>query len=328
MDMLHLQRFRREARVAARLHHTNIVPVFGVGEQDGVHYYAMQFIDGESLQAPCFQPRGFSTIAQWGLQIAEALAYAHGQGVLHRDVKPSNLLLDRAGNIWLTDFGLAKAEVLPDLTRAGDVVGTLRYMAPEQLDGAADGRSDVYSLGLVLYELLTGRPAFDAADRNQLVKQVTQEEPPPPRRLGRRAPRDLDTIVVKAIAKEPARRYSTALARLFWSTKRPKEAEEAYGQALPLLEKLVADQPTVRSFRSDLANNLNHLAVLLQTTGRPDEAAAAYRRALALQERLAAELTSTPAYQHDLAGTLNNLAKLLTARGDPAEARRLLERAI
>ncbi len=190
MDVLHLQRFRREARAAARLHHTNIVPVFGVGEQDGVHYYAMQFIYGESLQAPCFQPRGFSTIAQWGLQIAEALAYAHGQGVLHRDVKPSNLLLDRAGNIWLTDFGLAKAEVLPDLTRAGDVVGTLRYMAPEQLDGAADGRSDVYSLGLVLYELLTGRPAFDAADRNQLVKQVTQEEPPPPRRLDRRVPRD------------------------------------------------------------------------------------------------------------------------------------------
>lgn len=212
MDVLHSQRFRREARAAARLHHTNIVPVFGIGEQDGVHYYAMQFIEGESLQTVGARATDCKSVARWGWQIAEALAYAHGHGVLHRDVKPSNLLLDRAGNVWLTDFGLARADGLPDLTRTGDVVGTLRYMAPEQLDGTADGRSDVYSLGLVLYELLTRRPAFSAADRNQLVKQVTQEEPPAPRRLDGRIPSDLDTIVVKAIAKEPERRYSSAAA--------------------------------------------------------------------------------------------------------------------
>src|SRR5581483_4012922 len=125
----------------------------------------------------------FAAIARWGLQVAEALAYAHGQGVLHRDIKPSNLLLDRQGTVWVTDFGLARAEGLPDLTRTGDLVGTLRYMAPEQLDGRADARSDLYSLGLTLYELVTGRPAFDAADRNQLVKQVMQDEPPRPRQL-------------------------------------------------------------------------------------------------------------------------------------------------
>ena len=151
-------------------------------------------------------------VARVGLQVAEALAYAHGQRILHRDIKPSNLLLDTRGNVWVADFGLAKASDGEDLTHTGDVVGTLRYLAPERLRGQSDPRGDVYSLGLTLYELLTLRPAFDAADRERLIQQVTQGEPPRPRQLDAGVPRDLETIVLKAIAREPGHRYATAAA--------------------------------------------------------------------------------------------------------------------
>ena len=130
-----------------------------------------------------------------------------GQSVLHRDIKPSNLLLDETGNVWVTDFGLAKATSGGDnLTHTGDIVGTLRYMAPERFNGRGDLCSDIYSLGLTLYELLTLRPAFDEADRSKLVIQVTQEEPPRPRKLNPAVPRDLETVVLKAIARDPAHR--------------------------------------------------------------------------------------------------------------------------
>ena len=151
-------------------------------------------------------------MARVGVQVAEALAYAHGQRILHRDIKPSNLLLDTRGNVWVADFGLAKASDGEDLTHTGDVVGTLRYLAPERLRGQSDPRGDVYSLGLTLYELLTLRPAFDAADRERLIQQVTQGEPPRPRQLDAGVPRDLETIVLKAIAREPGHRYATAAA--------------------------------------------------------------------------------------------------------------------
>src|SRR5262249_44425707 len=141
----------------------------------------------------------------------DALPHAANQGVLHRDIKPSNLLLDDTGNVWVTDFGLAKAQGDgDDLTRTGDVVGTLRYMAPERFNGQGDLRSDVYSLGLTLYELLTLRPAFQEADRNKLVKEVMPGEPVRPRKLNPTVPRDLETVVLKAIAREPAHRYQTA----------------------------------------------------------------------------------------------------------------------
>ena len=143
------------------------------------------------------------------MQVADALAYAQGQGVLHRDIKPSNLLLDDTGNVWVTDFGLAKADSdSDDLTHTGDVVGTLRYMAPERFNGQGDVRSDVYSLGLTLYELLTLRPAFDETDRNKLVKQVMHGEPIRPRKINPGVPRDLETVVLKAIHR-PAHRYQT-----------------------------------------------------------------------------------------------------------------------
>ena len=149
-------------------------------------------------------------MARVGLQVAEALAYAHRKGILHRDIKPSNLLLDQQGTVWVTDFGLAKAEGTDELTHTGDIVGTLRYMAPERFDGASLPQSDVYGLGLTLYEMLTLRPAFDDANRGRLIERVLHEPPAPPRKLDPRIPRDLETIVLKAIAKDPAERYATA----------------------------------------------------------------------------------------------------------------------
>jgi serine/threonine protein kinase len=325
-DSKHRQRFEREARAAGRLHHTNIVPVYGVGEQDGMHYYVMQFIDGlaldevlvelkrlreeskeakgakksskgskqtedaavfgagngaaatlavsavgiaESLASGRFEraPREkpdsgsedsqdalqnppapeaeetvvgrrsetlhgsgafalpgqseshskssscnvyWQSVARIGVQTAEALQYAHDQGIIHRDVKPGNLLLDTRGCVWVTDFGLAKAADQQNLTHTGDVLGTLRYMAPEQFDGRADPRSDVYSLGLTLYELLALRPAFNEIDRRKLIKQVTSGAPPRLRTLDSHIPRDLETIVYKAIDRDPSHRYLTA----------------------------------------------------------------------------------------------------------------------
>jgi hypothetical protein len=144
------------------------------------------------------------TVARIGIQVAEALAHAHGQGILHRDIKPSNLLLDREGNVWVTDFGLAKATGADDLTHTGDIIGTVRYMAPERFQGTGDARADLYALGLTLYELLALRPAFDETDRASLIRQVTQENPPRLRRLNRQVPLDLETIIHKVIARDPA----------------------------------------------------------------------------------------------------------------------------
>jgi WD40 repeat protein/serine/threonine protein kinase len=322
------RRFEREAKAAAKLHHTNIVPVFGVGEQDGQPYFVMQYIHGlgldqvidelrrltknktggafpsdqpavslandndgsararakwaaprldisaaevaRSLISGVFRPpesakteaapvpgneitiktdgpqgtlvRGQSvnsptgsspsialpgrsdsssdsstrratywqSVAQIGVQVAGALEYAHNQGVLHRDIKPSNLLLDTHGTVWVTDFGLAKADDEDNLTRTGEMIGTLRYMPPEAFEGKSDGRSDVYSLGLTFYELLAFRPAFDESHRHRLVKQVSDRRPVPLKRLNPAVPRDLATIVHKAIDRDPGHRYQTA----------------------------------------------------------------------------------------------------------------------
>jgi serine/threonine protein kinase/tetratricopeptide (TPR) repeat protein len=273
------ERFRREAKAAANLHHTNIVPVFGVGECDGTHFYAMQFIRGEGLDkvlhdlrrlrvtpadptlaAPPSEPSVahslltgqfavppapdavpppaagapsapttadgahatstlsaggpeadyFCGVARLAVQVADALAYAHRQGILHRDIKPSNLLLDQQGTVWITDFGLAKAEGTDDLTQTGDIVGTVRFMAPERFDGRSLPQSDVYSLGLTLYELLTLRPAFDDVNKARLVEKLLHDPPLPPRHIDPRIPRDLETVVLKCLAKDPAERYPTA----------------------------------------------------------------------------------------------------------------------
>jgi WD40 repeat protein len=149
-------------------------------------------------------------IARIGLQVVEALEYANRQGILHRDIKPSNLLLDTRGNVWVTDFGLAKAADSDDLTHTGDILGTIRYMAPERFRGRCDARSDVYSLGLTLYELVALRPAYDGSDRNRLIDRVLHEEPERLRKLVTGLPRDLETIIAKATAREPSQRYPTA----------------------------------------------------------------------------------------------------------------------
>lgn len=203
-----LARFQREAQTASRLHHTHIVPVFGVGQQDGVHYFVMQFIAGVSPKAGvAMEP---NRVADWGAKLADALAYAHSQGVLHRDVKPSNVLIDEHGAPWLADFGLARQDDGPALTETGRFLGTLRYAAPERLNGHADARGDIYGLGTTLYEWAVGQPAFAGGDTARLTQQIASDEPAHPRRINSKIPRDLETVILKAMAKDPARRYQTA----------------------------------------------------------------------------------------------------------------------
>jgi serine/threonine protein kinase/tetratricopeptide (TPR) repeat protein len=309
-DETSLRRFQTEARSAARLHHTNIVPVFDFGQQNGICYYAMQFIPGIGLErvledvrrlrvaaashasarvepvgrgaptgaetnalsavsrglltgqfapaatvsnvkgsdvsatavidAPMTTANGapgagidssaavstrgpdtssfagqtrsvyFREVARLGARVADALDHAHRQGVIHRDIKPSNLLLDAQGNVWVTDFGLAKLIDGEDLSQSHDLVGTLRFMAPERFRGVTDPRGDVYALGATLYELLTLQPAFSEQDQARLIDQVTHQPPAPLRQHDRNVPRDLETVVIKALAKDPADRFATA----------------------------------------------------------------------------------------------------------------------
>src|SRR5262249_14102111 len=152
-------------------------------------------------------------IASLGLQAAEALDHAHTRGILHRDIKPANLMLDETGHLWVTDFGLAQVQGNNRLTLSGDILGTLRYMSPEQAVPhrvVIDGRADLCSLGVTLYELLTLRPAIDGKDRAEILRHIVQDEVTPLRRLNPAVPPDLDTIIHKAQAKEPSDRYATA----------------------------------------------------------------------------------------------------------------------
>jgi hypothetical protein len=158
-------------------------------------------------------PGFFRTVAGLGIQVAQALEYAHLQGVVHRDIKPSNLLLDGRGKIWVTDFGLALVPADATLTMTGDLLGTLRYMSPEQAlarRALVDHRTDIYSLGVTLYELLTLQPAYQGRDRSELLRQIAQDEPKPPRRLNPAVPVELETIVSKAMSKAPEDRYTSA----------------------------------------------------------------------------------------------------------------------
>jgi serine/threonine protein kinase len=262
LDTRQLQRFRTEAQAASLLHHTHIVPVHGLGSDRGVHYYAMQFIEGHTLadviadlrsaapprtkargaatpstarataaegppaeaaptrpiaalstERSARSPEFFRAVARLGVQAADALEHAHQLGVIHRDIKPANLLLNAANHLWITDFGLARYRSEQELTQSGDVVGTLRYMSPEQMlakRGLVDHRSDIYSLGVTLYEVLTLEPAYPGRDREELLQQIAWGEPRAPRRINPAIPFELETIVLKAMAREPERRYSTA----------------------------------------------------------------------------------------------------------------------
>jgi serine/threonine protein kinase/Flp pilus assembly protein TadD len=262
LDKQQLARFKNEARAAATLDHPNIVAVHFVGVERGVHFYAMQLIEGRSLaeiiahmkpgrapsaedvtaplskpstaadtakaalpterasgspafsSLPPFQSREYlKSVAKLGIQAAEALDHAHQNGILHRDVKPANILVDEDGGLWITDFGLARIEQDAGMTMTGDLLGTLRYMSPEQALAkrvVVDHRSDIYSLGVTLYELVTLQPAFTGDDRQELLRQIAFDEPRKPRQLNNRIPADLETIVLKATEKNPPDRYATA----------------------------------------------------------------------------------------------------------------------
>ncbi len=337
-------RFRREASAAAKLHHTNIVPIYGVGEDQGLQFYAMQFIDGvplnrmirtwreaqsharsdssaspsqagvlslagavkqilraqaglssapdehptvtdgaddsatypsplmavsiheysdsagtprvvvqsaarESATPPAAtQPSGktsesrskrsfWNEVSRIVIDVASALEHAHHHGILHRDVKPANLLLDFTGTIWVTDFGLAKMESQDHtLTRSGDFIGTLRYVAPEQLHGQADARSDVYSLGLTLFELLTLQPAFEDEPLAQILQRRVRELPRKPRAINPLIPKDLEIITLKACAADPAHRYQSA-AEFAADLRRFVEDRPIHARSVTLFER-------------------------------------------------------------------------------------------
>ena len=278
LEPTHVQRFQNEAQAAAQLHHPHIVPVFAVGCERGVHFYSMQYIDGQSLDQAIRQLRdwrppvanasggagdqptmpdlgvppravsaeepvvsvaeaspapttkvacGLSTqgsiqrsayvksVVELMIQAADALHYAHESGVIHRDIKPSNLLIDRRGKLSVADFGLARCQSLANLTTHGGLCGTVRYMSPEQASGRSalvDLRTDVYGLGITLYELLTLRTPFEGDDREALLRQIQADEPPTPRRFNRAVPADLETIILKAMAKSRDERYESAEA--------------------------------------------------------------------------------------------------------------------
>jgi serine/threonine protein kinase len=246
-----VERFHREAEATARLHHTNVVPVYATGEQGGTHYYAMELVEGPSLDQVIRQLRGpqarnpaaeqlattgpyagdnataqglsasslssgsqyFDTVARLVADVADALEHAHQKGVSHRDIKPSNLLLSQDGKLSVTDFGLARVLDEPGLTTTGEFLGTPAYMSPEQVTAGrtpVDHRTDVYSLGAALYELLTLQPPFWGERRDQVLAQIIHKEPRPPRRVAPKVPIDLETVCLKALEKDPDRRYQTA----------------------------------------------------------------------------------------------------------------------
>ncbi|MBC8471005.1 MAG: protein kinase [Planctomycetes bacterium] len=255
LDPHQLKRFKMEAQIAACLHHTNIVPVFSVGCERGVYYYAMQYIEGHSLASIIHELRQYAnnktpvnekksrflktglsdcakclltvrsthssefvrSVAQLCIQVAEALQYAHDMGVVHRDIKPSNIMLDERGHPWITDFGLAqyRTNTATVLTRPGDVLGTIRYMSPEQVAGnttMVDHRTDIYALGATLFELLSLEPVFAHQERHRLMNSIEMDEPRSLHLLNPAVPKDLETIVLKAMAKDPVRRYTSSKA--------------------------------------------------------------------------------------------------------------------
>src|SRR6266576_1853809 len=213
----HLKRFRLEAEAAAHLEHPGIVPIHEVGERDGSCYFSMKFIEGGQLdEVARREPIPIRRAVELMANVARTVHYAHEHGILHRDIKPGNILLDTKGEAHLTDFGLARlVESESSVTHTLDVLGTPSYMAPEQAIGnnaAVSSTTDVYGLGAVLYQLLTSQPPFAGGATYETIKLLLDTEPRQPRLLNPKIDRDLSTICLKCLEKDPKRRYSSALA--------------------------------------------------------------------------------------------------------------------
>jgi serine/threonine-protein kinase len=212
-DPTAVERFRREAQAAAGLNHPNVVSVFDTGSDDGIHYIVMEQVEGRTLadvilKQGALQPSRASDIA---VGVCRALSSAHENGMVHRDVKPGNVLLTADGGVKVADFGIARVASVDTLTATGSVLGTASYLSPEQARGGSiDARSDIYSLGCVLYEMLTGKPPFDGDTPLSIAYKHVEEEPVPPSSLNPAVPPELEAVVTKAMAKDPDDRYGSA----------------------------------------------------------------------------------------------------------------------
>lgn len=218
-DAKQIARFKNESLAAGQLQHPSIVPIYNVGQSDNVHYFSMQLIDGRSAAQWIADSEGpgdqadWKSILRWFVQIADALHHAHEHGVVHRDVKPSNLMIDSQDRIWIMDFGLARFQSDITLTQSGDLVGTVRYMSPEQTTGQqalVDGRTDIYSLAATLYEMLALKPVHDADDSVSLLNQVAENQVVPIRKIRPDLPSDLEVVIGKALSLRRDDRYETA----------------------------------------------------------------------------------------------------------------------
>src|SRR5665213_2420465 len=212
-DPQFVEGFRREAQAAANLSHPNIVPVFDWGEDNGTYFIVMEFVDGRALSSilRTAGPLHPDRAAEIAADVAGALAYAHRHGVVHRDVKPGNVLITEEGTIKVTDFGIARAvNTEESLTQTGAVMGTATYFSPEQAEGmGVDSRSDIYSLGVVIFEMVTGRPPFLGDTPVAVASKHVREHPPAPREVNPGVPPDLEAIILKCLAKSPDHRYAT-----------------------------------------------------------------------------------------------------------------------
>src|SRR5438105_3011113 len=245
-----VERFRREAQSAAGLNHPNIVSIFDRGRAEGTYYIAMEFLDGRTLKELLVRngPTPIPIAVDYARQILGALGFAHRKGIVHGDIKPHNVVVGRDGRLKVTDFGIARSGA-SQMTEAGSIVGTAQYLSPEQARGAAvDARSDLYSLGIVLYEMLTGQVPFTGDAPVEIAMKHLQSIPEPPSRLRHEVPHDLDAVVMRAIAKDPEQRYQSAeemdadLARVARGAAVAPRTEEALTS---ILSGTAATSPTV-----------------------------------------------------------------------------------
>jgi eukaryotic-like serine/threonine-protein kinase len=325
-----VKRFRVEAEAAAQLDHPGIVPIYEVGEHEGNHYYSMGFVDGQSLAARVTQgplpPREAAALVR---NVAEAVHYAHEKGVIHRDLKPGNVLLDEHGRPRVTDFGLAKlTQSASGLTGTGQILGTPSYMPPEQAAAQvhAIGRAaDVYSMGAILYCLLTGRPPFQAATPVETLLQVQQQEPAAPRTLNPDVPLDLDTIALKCLDKNPQRRYESAQDLA--------DELDRYLTGRPILARRVgrAERAWRWCKRNPVVAALSSTAAVLLTVTATVSSVAYFREA-DLRETIegqASNLRDTVVRETNAKNAADGSARVAEARRKEAEEKtRLLRRAL